>query len=223
MLYSDVKQRFKDRLNRRDCSDTLADGFLQDAITRIQRTLRVPAMEKSINVTLDNVTYFTANIGLPIPSDYLNVREITVDDKRELHKRDLTMILPLAAVGVGDPLYYGRRGNKWIFAPTPAAPFVDNAGVTHNVSVRVDYYAEFPPSINPTDDTILTDIAADLVIYGALSYACDHFNDKRGDRFEKRFSQIKDDIQGMADDDELAGSAQVQPAYLFPPDDLTVD
>ena len=56
------------------------------------------------------------------------------------------------------------------------------------------------------------------MVFGALSYACDHYSDKRGDKFEARYQQIFADIQGMGDDDETSGSAAVQPAYFYSDD-----
>jgi hypothetical protein len=217
MNYGETKTQFRAQLNRRDCSDALADIFLQDAITRIQRVLRVPAMEKSVNVTLTAATYFT-NGYLPIPTDYLKMKELTVNGQTVLTKRDLSFVLPTAACNVGCPEFYARQSAGFILAPTPLTQYTDNLGVVHSTVVRINYWAEFPTESAPTDDDILSDIANDLIRYGALSYGCDHFTDKRGDKFEARFVQILSDLQAMGDDDELAGGASIAPAYAWPED-----
>jgi hypothetical protein len=203
--YGDVRTKFMARMNRRDLTTTLADGFLQDAIKRIQRTLRVPAQEKSIIVTVD--TTYTTNGGIFIPSDYLKLRRISVDDTYFLTKEDERVVIPMSAT-VGIPSVFCRRGGTWTIGYTPAQDSV----------VRVDYWAEFDAMEATDDETILTAIAEDLLIYGALSYGCDHYNDKRGDKFEARYLQIVNDIEGQGDDDELAGGSAVQPYLVFDDD-----
>lgn len=282
--YGDVRTKFISRMNRRDMDTTTADGFLQDTITRIQRIMRVPAMEKSIAVSIDSS--YTTNGGIFIPSDYLQLRQITYNDQYELQKEDVSAVLPQAYASSGMPQIFGRRGGIWVLAPVPEGP-ATVTGVTNAVTaagsttlnfastpaglraggaiadltassvippgttivsvtpttvvmsaaatgagvgngdlinftvfnvVRIDYYAEFGPMAQVTDETALTDIASDLMVFGALSYGCDHFNDKRGPAFESRFTQILSDIEAMGDLDETSGSAAVQPAYFYSDD-----
>lgn len=217
MNYADTKAKFLRRLNRRDCTDALADDFLQDAITRIQRVLRVPALEKSVVVTLTADTYYTSG-RLPIPSDYLKLRQITINNQPPIDKQDLGSVLRLVGHGSGMVSCFARQGGAWVFGPVPDTTYTDPTGVVQTSVVRIDYYAEFPTEATPTADTILTDIASDLLVYGALSYACDHFTDKRGPAFEGRFTQALSDLQAQGDDDELSGGAAVTPAFCFPED-----
>lgn len=207
--YAQVRTKFTSRMNRRDMSQADADGYLQDCITRIQRGVRVPAMEKAVLFNLD-ATY-TTNGGLFIPSDYLKLRRMSFNEEYALRKEDESIVIPLAKYNTGSPLVFCRRGGLWFLGPTP--------DITSPATViRVDYWAEFPAMINDTDETVLTDIASDLMVYGALSYACDHYSDKRGDKFETRFMQIVTDLESQGDDDELAGGAAIQPAYVLDDD-----
>lgn len=211
--YADVKAKFVGRMNRRDMTDALADGFLQDAIKRIQRTMRIPCMEKTIIVTVD-ATY-TTNGGIFIPSDFIKIRSMSYNDIEFPRREDESLVVPMLQ-NVGIPTMYTRRGGLWVFAPTPDGPYLVNGVLTNNF-IRINYWAEFDPMIAPTDETVLTDIADDLMTYAALSYACDHFTDKRGDKYEARYLQIKDDIENQADEDETAGAA-VQPALCYDDD-----
>lgn len=213
MNYGELRTKFIARMRRRDMDTTLADGFLQDAITRIQRVVRVPAMEKSIQVTITPETY--PNGRLAIPSDYLKLKDITVNGRHKLAKRELDWVIN-GSSAVGTPNSYARQGGAWVLSPRPFDQFTDDAGNVRSTVIRVDYWAEFPSASLPTDDTILIDIASDAVLFGALSYACDHWNDARGDKFEARFTQIISDIQSQADDDETSGGAVVAPAYTIP-------
>jgi hypothetical protein len=230
MAYSDVKSAFLARMNRRDlANDTtgLADLFLQDAIKRVQRNLEIPAGEKSISVVIGNSTYFNNNFiqtypngisvtgGLLIPTDFIRMRDITYyngnGEPSILRKAPLTDTAGAIFFGVpGCVIMYSRQGSMWILGPLPIAGNI----------VRIDYYSEYATVINPTDDNVLLDIADDLIVYGALSYAADHYNDKRGPQFEQRFTQILSDLQAQADADETSGDAAVGQAYYYPPDHI---
>jgi hypothetical protein len=206
--YSDLQAQFQSLLNRRDCTSTQAATFLQQAITRIQRELRVPAMEKSVVATIDS----TYN-GLVIPSDLLELinivpASVTPDLQERLSKCDLTEALQASALP-GKPRLYARQGGVWVLGPSPAA----------GAQIRIDYYAEVAPLVNPTDTNIFTLIAGDLIVYGALSYAADFYTDKRKATFEGTYGLILSDLQNMADEDEENGGASVQPAYRYSSDD----
>jgi hypothetical protein len=56
-------------------------------------------------------------------------------------------------------------------------------------------------------------------VYGALSAACDYYNDERVDKFEKRYNQILQNLQNMADGDELTADAAVSTVYPWPSDE----
>jgi len=54
MNKGEIRAHFIALLNRSDCSNALADTFIDQAITRIQRQLRVPAMEKQNQYNVTN-------------------------------------------------------------------------------------------------------------------------------------------------------------------------
>jgi hypothetical protein len=199
-------------MRRRDVTDALADGFLSDSIKRIQRVMRVPAGEKSVQLTVDDDNYLD-NGALAIPSDYLALKDITHTNgssTRILKRQPLSVVLNEVENGAeGTCWCFARRGAAWVFGPVPVSDDV----------VRIDYYSEYEDASEDADETILLDIAEDLVVYGALSYACDHFADKRGQAFEARFSQILADIEAQGDDDELSGNAAVEQGFYYPSDD----
>ena|SRR5271166_1033063 len=216
MAYIDIQNTFLDRFKRRDCTTAQTQGFIQDAIKRIQRILKVPGNEKQIAIVLNSSNYFNFG-GLQIPGDFLRIKDITyisaISGIHQVLKR-----APIAEVygaidyGVtGIVLKYARVVNLWVFGSLPLA----------GDTVLVNYFSEWQPSlVNNTDDNLLIDIADDLVVYGALSYACDHWADKRGPMFEQRFLQIISDIQMQGDVDETSGDAAVGQTFYYPPDHL---
>lgn len=202
MNYGELRSQFQGLLHRRDLTTTLRDTFLQQSIQRVQRTLRIPAMEASLAVTMDE----TYGGLLPIPGDLLELKSIVFNDY-VLQQRDLTSVLE-GANNSGYPLTYARAGSLWVLAPAP----------TLGIIGRVDYYANFSPLSTDADSNPLSEIAPDVIIYGALSYACDYYLDKRGPNFESRFQQALAELQTQADLDELSGASVVSSAYQFDQD-----
>jgi hypothetical protein len=210
MNYGELKTQFLGLLKRRDLTDAQADIFLQQAVSRIQRVLRIPPMEKSIAVTYDGDVFHDGKI--PIPSDYLRLIAITATPpglgENEVKQKDLETVLRDRWGGAtGRPRSFVRRGGLWTFGPIPPVGTV----------FRIDYYDEFPALSKGTDTGYLTMGANDLVIYGALSFAGDWFIDKRAPLWEQRFEAIVAEIQNQADQDALV-NAVASAAYEFPED-----
>lgn len=207
MTLNELTTQFTGLFNRRDLTSNtaLVTSFINQAIMRVQRELRVPAMEKSVLVTIA-----APYKGLVIPNDMLELIQImpqATDNLQSLPQRSITRAL-VAAQTTGAPQMYARQGGVWVLGPSPSVGDV----------IRVDYYAELTPLVNPTDTNVMSIIAWDLIVYAALSITADWFNDKRGPGFEARYGQIRDAIQEQADWDALDGQAAVMPAYRFPSD-----
>jgi hypothetical protein len=206
MTRDELKTQFTGMMNRRDltANTSLVDTFIDQALMRVQRELRVPAMEKSVNVTIGS-TYS----GLVIPSDLIQIKQIVpAATSQKLRKVDLDRAM-VAAQYPGTPLIYARQGGVWLVGPYPAAGDV----------IRIDYYAELPPLIVGTDENVVSIIAWDLIVNAACSYAANYYVDKRAPAFEAQYQQILADLQSQADEDTLSGDAQVSPALVYPVDD----
>lgn len=213
MNYGDIRTTFKSRLNRRDCTDALADGFISDALKRIQRVLRTPLSETYEQITISAANYLTAG-AMDIPFDYLGIKNIVHSNSAGLHttlkRQPLEIVQRAVDYGAqGCCTIYARRNDTLIFGPLPLAGDV----------IRIDYYQEFADVTGDSQTQALYDVADDLIIYGALSYAATHWSDKRKQAFEELFLQIVSDIQEQADRDELAGDACVSQAFSYPSDD----
>lgn len=203
MIYGDIKSGFLSLLNRRDCTQAQADTFLQNGILKINRELRCPAMERILTLEIDDMY----KGGIPIPTDFLELQSILNSQGNRVVKEDMATVLHLAR-GNDFPTSYVRLGAQWLLGPNPLL----------NDVVVVTYYASLPPLLLPTDQCALTQIAGDLFTYAGLTYAGDFYTDKRSDKWEQRYEQIKGDLQGMADADELSGGTNVSPAIIYPDD-----
>lgn len=207
MNYLQVKTQFQAVLNRRDITSTLTENFVQQAIQRAQRLLRVPAMEKSVIVS-----YLKDDESLDIPGDLLQFINVFWTNNGDgvtiplqiikLERTDIGNVRVLRN-SVNTPSAYARQIDQIVVG---AKPISDG-------SLRIDYYANFPSLSADADHNWLTDIAPDIIIYGALSFAADYFLDNRKDAFEQRFQEGLAELTNQAIMDELAAGAAIQPAY----------
>jgi hypothetical protein len=214
MTLGDLTTQFMGLLNNNvvNKNAALVSTFINQAIMRIQRELRVPFMEKQILYTIPTDGSYTK---LAIPSDLLELIAIMVDADRdgileyELRRTELMKVVRMSELPNYPPQIYARQGGSWILGPSPAP----------GSQVLIYYYAEFAPVVNATDTNTCLTVAWDAVLYGALSAACDYLVDDRASTFEGRYTQITQQLQNQADADELTGDAVVAPALRLDTDD----
>lgn len=200
MNLGSIRTHFKALLNRSDITDSLADTFIDQGIARIQRQLRIPSMEKQ---TTYNVLNATSEILLP--NDFLEVISLSYDG-HQLDRVPQREILERQKTGEqGQPHYFSRVGGSYLLSPSPTSG-----------TITLDYYAQFPAMTQDSDENILAQVASDVIIYSALTYAADYFIDERLQVFEAKYQQFQNEVQQQADDAELSGNMQsIQPAYLL--------
>ncbi len=182
MNKSQIRTQFLALANRNDCSNELADTFLEQSLARIQRTLRVPSMERGNLVT--------TNVEVPdsivLPEDFLSMKYVYSGDTL-LEYVDIGRFLRYAVQG-GSPTIYTRIQGEIKLKPAPAT----------GTAVTLIYYGEFEDFTTDTSVNYLSVAAPDLLIYGALSYAADFFLDERKPLFEQTFTRIYDEIVEQA-------------------------
>lgn len=200
MLYFDIQTNFQSILNRRDITPSQVSTFIGMAIQRIQRDLRIPAMEAQATFVMSGVDGV-----ISVPTDYLEMISISFNDnvnQVKLKRTDFQTALRLSNIS-GIPTSYYRSGGNFLIGPYPP--------VTGTLCY-ISYYQDASALLAPTDYNWITDAAPDLLIYGALSYASDFFLDERASKFEERFNSIMSSLQLQAFDDELE-NASISPAY----------
>lgn len=190
-----IRAHFKALLNRTDCSDALADTFIDQALTRIQRLLRIPSMEQQQTYSFTSGTQITQVV---VPSNLLEIIDVQYDGiglaRVPLH--EMSSLHKLAQSG--NPLYFTRERELIKIAPQPTSG-----------TLYLNYYAEFDELTSDTSTNAVTLTASDLLTYTALSYAADYFLDERGPLFEQKSGQFLAEIQEQADAAEQSGTAQV--------------
>jgi hypothetical protein len=192
MNKGDIRSHFKALLNRSDCSDTLADTFVDQSIARIQRTLRIPSMEKQQSYTISAATTL-----LVLPNDFLEIINLYYDNT-SLTRVPLNQIMEYKDAGEnGTPKFFTREASTLLIYPHPTSG-----------SVKLNYYGQFADMTSDSDENALAQASSDLIIYGALSYASDYYLDERGPLFEQKFVQFLAEIQEQANDAETSGTVQ---------------
>jgi hypothetical protein len=200
MIYSDLKSHFNDLLNRSDITSSLTTRFIDQGISRIQRSLRTPMSERVLEITINSKTE-----SMTLPSDFLEIISLYHSNK-ELQRIPMSRYRELTdGIHEGKPQYFARQAEKLFLFPQPT----DGTLVLY-------YHGEFPPLSADTDENVLTQSAPDLVIYAGLTYAADFYLDARSELFEAKYTQFLTELQSQADDQELQGSTQaIQPAYRY--------
>lgn len=195
-----LRNQFKNLLNRNDCPNALADTFIEQAMGRVQRTLRIPSMEQSFSVTFTelNPSFFI------LPNTFLEFIDLFVEtqDGHSVLKQIPRGRFLEKGKYAGFPEYYTRFGPAVNVKPIPPV----------GTTLTMLYYGEMPDLVADTDRNILSDAVPDLLVYCALSFACDYFVDARKQSFEATYIQTFDEIQAQANQLEFSGSEmQIQP------------
>lgn len=193
MNYGNLRIHFKALLNRSDITDALANTFIDQAITRIQRTLRIPVMEKTQTYSISTQTG-----SIVVPSDMLDIIDLYYD-KTVLVRLPLHDMLAANDAGeAGTPKFFTRENANILIYPEPTSG-----------TVTLNYYGEFAAMSADSDENMLAKIGADLICYAALGYAADYYLDERTGVFEEKFGTFMREIQEQANAAEQSGSVQV--------------
>ncbi|MBD3754229.1 MAG: hypothetical protein IE937_01140 [Gammaproteobacteria bacterium] len=188
MNYGELRTLFSDLLNRNDCSDTLADTFISMGLRRVERLLRTPIQTSTFTKTIDNTwTGFE-----PIPTDYLGVKTISVNN------------IPVPRITWSQ----AQDGGGWIIK---GGGFFFYPDLKEGDTLRVDYYNEFLRGVADDAITDYSSVLTDVTVYAALTYAGDYFIDERLDRWQATLSGLIQEVQLMADIDETSGGLQITP------------
>jgi hypothetical protein len=167
-------------LKRTDCTDALATTFLAQGMSRLQRQLRVPSMERAITVpaTLANMQTFQA------PIDLLQVMDVFANNL-PLEKKAFRQIMEMSARYGGEwpsgqPRYYARVGSNFFMFPSLA---IGGTMVT-------TYYGELSDLPNDAASNEATNGFPDLLVYASLSFAGDYFRMDQRDDWEAAFQTL---------------------------------
>jgi len=189
-----LRTHFKALLNRSDCGDDLADTFIDQSIGRIQRTIRIPSMERQ---QAYNFSSSLPQDRIVLPADFLEIIDIYYDNS-PLSRLPIRVLIDMRrGTEAGPPKNFAREQDSLLLYPR-----------TQYGTLFLNYYGQFDPLIEDADVNAITEVAADAVSYGALAYASDYFLDERGGLFEQKFGAFLGELQSQANDAESSGTVQ---------------
>ena len=195
-----IRAHFLALLNRSDCPDPLADTFIEQATTRVQRVLRTPAQEAQQTYTITGLTS-----SVTIPNNLLEIISAYMDGVALTRIPHHEMLQAQKTGEQGLPRLMCRQQGQILLHPQPTTG-----------TVYLDYYAEFPTLATDTDSNALTAIASDILTYTALSYAADYFMDERAALFEQKSGQFLAELQEQSNAAEQSGINQVmRPTVVY--------
>lgn len=202
MNKGELRTHIKDVLNRSDLSDALTDTFIEHTLTRIQRLLRIPSMERTATQTVAG-----GYDGFVVPNNFLEIISIRSQGNQACTRMEYSDFVALSNVE-GTPTKFSREPatNRFLLHPIPSSGTV----------LELKYYAEFTALTTDTSTNEISNIGEDLVTYGALSYAADYFIDERKQLFEGSFQNYLTEIKTQSIDEAFAGgNLSISGAYQY--------
>lgn len=186
MTRGELRAYFKEILNRSDCTDEQADRFIGLGVRKLERTLRVPTLERSHTYISDGTGSFA------IPANYLAIIGLFHKDRR------------LERVSGSDAFRFPSDSCPSVF--WREGPYLKVRGYPPSGDeVVLRYYGEFEEFGNDNYETVEMAVYPDAMVYAALLFAADFYMDERKPFFETEFNRILLEIQASAEADEFKG------------------
>lgn len=210
MNLADLRAEFLHELNRKDCTDALADGYIAKALRRIQRELRLPCME--CGMVFEATTEALASVL--IPNDLIALIDVFVptgasDGGGVADDGEFPLVgtsyrglqqFPLTGPVCG----YARLTNRLYFrGVVPLGSYV-----------KLVYYGTEPALVDDTTETPIMAAAPELVRYAALAYAGIVYEKPQTADWESAYQSTKEAVDLQARDlDTMGGPMVIAPAY----------
>lgn len=190
--YAELQSSIADWLNRTDLTTQIRD-FIHLAENRISHELRIPAIEKTIILSVNDDGYAT------LPADFLEVKDVFYDydplnrvSLSEIHRR---------ADRSGVPEMFARETYRMRFFPTPTGD--------DTTEFRMIYYYDVGRLSDDNTSHVVFELAPELYLYGALAEAADFLGTGQRDAAEAQYQMAFARIMKHARDSEFAGSTPI--------------
>jgi len=208
MSYNTMKSDFLSILDRDEVQPggpqaALADTFLQQGIGRIQRTARLPSMERAQLITPDSEPM----LQFPVPPDLLQVMDILVPYPND------TRLYPLRHVSYRKLVQFNQFDSPHSYARSQTLIYV-RGSVSVGTQLQFLYYGNFSPFADEDSDNELSASTPDLAVYAALKYAGDFFEHPLTQQWDQTYQAILAEVTQMGRDlDNEGGVNEVAQLY----------
>jgi hypothetical protein len=188
----DLRSRLKAWSNRSDISDDKYNDFINIALSRLLRVIRIPVLEATATLEVESGE-------AEIPRDYLEAIDLRVSANgrlRSLERKDISFVQELVT-GQGYPYWFSRRGTKFVVAPVPE----------DGTELILYYYIALQPLVLNTDTNWFVADAPEVLLYGALTELALYNRDEvQAAQWEAKFQNHAQEIQQLANKAEWSGS-----------------
>lgn len=182
----------KDWADRSDLGDSIIDNFINIAVQRANRLTKVPAIEAVATIPL-------VNDDVPLPSDYLESKQLTVTlggVVRHLERKDIHFVESLASAVPGNPEFFARKLTNFVLAPRPQS-------VTE---AELYYWRELDSLVDDVDTNWYITDGSTAILYGALKELGVYISDEQyAASWEGQFQNALVEIQRQYDTSEWSG------------------
>jgi hypothetical protein len=181
---------------RKSIPSAVIDDFIEIALSRATRALRIPPLEFFQTIPI------TAEGYAELPFDFMEAKEVYVVvngknvllERKAINEVDWTF----TASDGNCPVYFGRFGNALRVAPWKLGS---------ESTLKLYYYKIIPPMKTDDASNWFTLYAPEVLLYGALVELCNYTRDSEGMAiWNSKFNEAVNIIQGVEDRAEWRGS-----------------
>lgn len=189
-----MRASIKQWSQRQNIPDAVLNDFINIAVTRATRSLRIPPMEKSLSQLVDASGYFA------IPSDFIEVIEVVSmrsDKNIILERKSIHEVDYMNNLSPDCPKFFARYKGNFRVGPYDSPAYI---APEDQDTVELYYYATFAALIDDTDCNWLISNAGDMILYGAMAELSSYTRDDEGEqRWGAKYSQELQLLQGVED------------------------
>lgn len=192
-----LRQDVREWSQRRNIPDATIDKFIEIALSRACRFLRIPPLE-AVSSAIPN-----ENGYIQLPEDFQEVKEISTsyNNQRVIldrkHISEVDYIAGKNSMANCPPEIFGRFGNSLRVAPWGG----------QDASVNLYYYRVDLPLTDDTSTNWFTLYAPEVLLYGALTELSNYSVDaESSELWNAKFTNEINTLQGVEDRAEWRGS-----------------
>lgn len=191
MLTSTNRKGIRDSLiqwsQRRNIAEEVLNDFIELALSKANRALRIPPLESYGSFAVDENGYFG------IPDNFIETKVMKViinGNSISLERKSISEVDHIANQSSGSqPCVYGRLGDSFRIAPYGT---VDQ--------VEMYYYYAIPEMSADDSENWLTQHAPEVLLYGAMAELCSYTRDDEGEgRWNSKFNEAVNILQQVED------------------------
>jgi hypothetical protein len=192
-----VREVLKEWSQRRNIPDAIWDAFIELALNKANRALRIPPLETYSSLAISDTGY------MELPSNFIEAKELKIEINNTtilLERKSINEVDDLYNTSNGgcNPYIFGRAGNHLRLAPW--------SGDSDSYA-NLYYYFALPRLTTDSATNWFLEFGPEIVLYGGMSELSSYTRDSEGVQlWDGKFRDSIDTLQAMEDRAEWRGS-----------------